>query len=255
MTLIPSTAASAVYHDALTTARGWRNLCFLLLLLILLAQLGLFLAARFTDGVIPVEGDSAKSGQTEIPSIDINATEQTELEADGDVDTDTDIDVNQSTATVDSDFMQDLLYMVLYFTLWGGLVFCILMSLTLVFTTLVMLNGRTVGVSREVSAFFWSLILLLLLIPWQAILNHPTFAGGPFHVPGVLYTWAELEANGEQFQEGRADWLGWVRFVVWPVAALFVLFVVQAKARRGVKEALGEDLAVMDEPLRDRPLA
>ena len=37
MTLVPSTAASAVYHDALTTARGFRSLCFFLLLLILQA--------------------------------------------------------------------------------------------------------------------------------------------------------------------------------------------------------------------------
>jgi len=253
MTLIPSTAASAVYHDALTTARGWRNLCFLVLLLILLIQLALFFTAKYTD-YIPVEGVSTPGGQIRVPTgAETTETTTLEAEADGDVEAETDRDVDVATSEVDADQFQQLIYMVLYASLWAGLVFSILMSLTLAFTTLVMLNGRTVGVSREVSAFFWSLLLLLLLVPWHAILNHPTFRGGMFHLPGVLYTWPELNENAKDFQ--RPDWLGWVRFVLWPAVALLVLLVVQGKARRGVKEALGEDLAMTDEPLRDRPLA
>ncbi len=249
MTLIPSTAASAVYHDALTTARGWRNLCFFVLLLILLVQLGLFLTAKFTD-YIPVEGAQTTGGQTEVPTgVEIERTQTVDEDGEPEVDR----DVRPVTSGVDTGAFQSALYMTLYFTLWAGLIFSLLMSLTLAFTTLVMLNGRTVGVSREVGAFFWSLVLLLLLIPWQAILNHPTLAGGMFHLPGVLYTWPELEANAKDFQQ--PDWLGWVRFVFWPVVALLILLVVHSKARRGVKEALGEDLGMTDEPLRDRPLA
>lgn len=255
MTLIPSTAASAVYHDALTTARGWRNLCFLILLLILLAQLALFFTARFTDNVIPVRGAEAENGRSEIVSgVDVTQTTRPVVEEDGEIETDRDTDVDLTTSSIDSEVVGDWLYMLLYACLWGGLVFSILLSLTLLFTTLVMLNGRTVGVSRQMGAFFWSLVLLLLLIPWQTILNHPALEGGLFHLPGVLYTWDELYENGKEFYN-RPDWLGWVRFAVWPAVALFVLFVVQSKARRGVKEALGEDMTVMDEPLRDRPLA
>ena len=254
MTLVPSTAASAVYHDALTTARGWRNLCFLVLLLILLTQLALFIVARTTEGkYIPARG--VERSEVEVAS-GAQITEDTDVEQEpgGEVDVDRDRELSITTTSVSSEKVEDWLYMVLYASLWGGLVFSILMSLTLCFTTLVMLNGRTVGVSREVSAFFWSLVLLLLLMPWQGILNHPALANGPFHLPGVLYTWSELYENGHRFQEGRPEWLGWVRFVVWPVVALLVLLIVQFKARRGVKEALGEDLAIMDEPLRDRPL-
>ena len=47
-------------------------------------------------------------------------------------------------------------------------------------------------------------------------------------------------------------WLGWVRFVGWPVVALLLLLAVGAKARRGVKEALGEDLPDLDV---DRPIS
>lgn len=236
MTLIPSTAASAVYHDALTTARGWRNLCFLVLLLVLLAQLALFFTARLTD-YIPIEGAGSDAGKVRVVAdVDDSTTQPAAGEAE---------------VRFSADIDDDWLHMLLYFTLWAGLAFSILLSLTLTFTTLVMLNGRTVGVSRQVSAFFWSLVLLLLLIPWQCILNHPTLAGGRFHLPGVLYTWAELS---ERARFDNSDWLGWMRFAVWPIVALLVLLAVQAKARRGVKEALGEDLGLGDEPLRDRPL-
>ena len=254
MTLIPSTAASAVYHDALTTARGWRNLCFLVLLLILLTQLALFIVSRTTEGkYIPARG--AERAEVQLPSGGELTEEADADQGDDDAELDADRDLSIRTTGVASEDVSDWLYMVLYASLWGGLVFSILLSITLGFTTLVMLNGRTVGVSREVSAFFWSLVLLLLLVPWQGILNHPGLANGPFHLPGVLYTWSELYENGYRFQEGRPDWLGWVRFIVWPVVALLVLLIVHSKARRGVKEALGEDLAIMDEPLRDRPLA
>lgn len=253
MTLIPSTAASAVYHDALTTARGWRNLCFLVLFLILAVQLALFIVARTTDGeYIPARG--AGQSEVQVPS-GAEVTEEPDADAADDAELDADRDLSIRTTSVPSEDVADWLYMLLYASLWGGLVFSILLSITLGFTTLVMLNGRTVGVSREVSAFFWSLVLLLLLVPWQGILNHPGLANGPFHLPGVLYTWSELYNNGASFEEGRPDWLGWVRFIVWPVVALLILLIVHSKARRGVKEALGEDLAIMDEPLRDRPLA
>ena len=256
MTLVPSTAASAVYHDALTTARGFRNLCFLLLLLILLLQLALFFTARFTDNTIPVRGSQAESGEVEIPS-GISSTTRPEIdrEADGDVEVETDLDLDVSTSTVSSERVAGWIYMALYLTLWGGMILALLLSMTLIFTTLVMLNGRTVGVSRVASAFFWSLLLLLLLFPWQSVLNHPTLMAGiegdRFHIPGVLYTWPELYENGKEFYN-RPAWLGWMRFVVWPVVALLLLLIVQSKARRGVKEALGEDLPDLDV---DRPVA
>lgn len=246
MTLIPSTAASAVYHDALTTARFWRNLCFLVLFLAIAGQLALFFTARFTD-YVPVEG--AKPGEMSIqPSTPAEPATQPQDEAD---ETPVEDLVEKAMPSTDQE-LRHWIHAALYATMWGALIFSILMSLTLLFTTLVMLNGRTVGVAKEVSAFFWSLVLILLLVPWQWILNHPTIAGGPFHLPGVLYTWPELN---ERARFDASDIMEWARFVIWPVFALLVLLTVQGRARRGVKEALGEDLAMIEEPLRDRPLA
>lgn len=246
MTLVPSTAASAVYHDALSTARGFRSLCVLILVLTLVGQLALFFVARYGGDIVPVQtrqtaeatdaglqgtGEAADEpvvediGEAE-DAVTITATEE-----------EVDVDVEQS-------LVRTLLYMLLYASLWVGLVFSILLSLTLVFTTLVMLNGRTVGVERAAKAFLYSLLLLMLLVPWQSILNHPTFAGGLFHLPGALYTWPELNMRAN-FPDN--DWLGWARFVVWPVVALLLTLIVFAKSGRGIRQALGEDLPQVDD--------
>lgn len=250
MTLVPSTAASAVYHDALTTARKFRTLCFLVLFLVLVAQIALFFGARYSPEVRDaIEGRGEVSLTT---PTGVDSEMSREVEADGDIGRDLDIDVETTQTKVSSDKLQGAGYMAVYATLWLGLVFSLLMSLTLAFITLVMLNGRTVGVTNVAKAFLYSLLLLLLMIPWQAILTHPTLKGGPWRVPGALYTWPELLLNVPEFQGGAADWLGWVRFVVWPAVALLLLLIVTFGSGRGIKSALGEDLPDLDD---ERPVS
>ena len=251
MTLVPSTAAIAVYHDALSTARGFRTLCILVLILVLVGQMALFFAARYGGDLIPVHPRSvAERTDAGLRQTPADAAADTTLNGVAAEDLGTLAEGVEVQATsdrveveVDQSLVRTLLYMLLYASLWVGLVFSILLSLTLVFTTLVMLNGRTVGVDRVAKAFLYSLLLLMLVMPWQSILNHPTFAGGLFHLPGVLYTWPELHFRAS-FPD--SDWLGWARFVGWPIVALLLTFLVMGKSGRGIRQALGEDLASVD---------
>lgn len=248
MTLVPSTAASAVYHDALSTARGFRSLCVLVLVLTLIAQIALFFTARYGGDIIPVQPrqvaantDAGLVGADTDRSIDEPVVENIR-QADEAVDisaTEDEVDVD-----VDQSLVRTLLFMLLYASLWLGLIFSILLSLSLAFTTLVMLNGRTVGVERVAKAFLYSLLLLMLIMPWQCILNHPTFKGGLFHLPGVLYIWPELNMRAN-FPD--SDWLGWARFVAWPIVALLLTFLVFGKSGRGIRQALGEDMPQVDD--------
>ena len=136
--------------------------------------------------------------------------------------------------------------MAVYATMWLGLAFSILLSLTLGFIVLVMLNGRTVGVPQVTRAFTKSLLLLVLFIPWQAILTHPTIAESAWRVPGVLYSWMELTRTGWYSHYDRPEWLMWVRFVAWPAAAFLLLLIVTFGSGGGIKRALGEDLPDLD---------
>src|SRR6267142_2430863 len=85
-----------------------------------------------------------------------------------------------------------------------GLIFAILLSLMLLLLLNVMLIGRLIGVSHVTSAFILSLVILLLVFPWQAFLNNQDMSGVEWKVPGVLYNWDELAHHGhfETFGEG-----------------------------------------------------
>jgi hypothetical protein len=131
-----------------------------------------------------------------------------------------------------------------------GLVLSIVLSFVLLLLTMIMLVGRLIGVSKVTSAFIGSLLLLVLLFPWQAVLMTPlTPAEGVetrFKVPGVLYTWSEVTnpTYGATFStDGKQPTfaiLRWARFTVWPAVALVLLLTVQSRSSRGLRLALGE---------------
>ncbi len=211
MTLMPASTA-AVYYDALTVGRRFRTLTFLLLALILLAQIALFLTVRFVPEV-----RSAVLGQK------------------------------------DSTWPWDQIgYMATYASAWLGLAVSILFSLSLVYIVLVMISGRTVGAASAARAFVWSLVLVVLMVPWQAALSHPLSSGEPWRIPGVLYQWPELVANADGFA-GRADWLGWIRFVGWPGFSLLLLVACWLTSGRGVRRALGANFDAEYEDEDERP--
>jgi hypothetical protein len=99
-----------------------------------------------------------------------------------------------------------------------------------------MLVGRLIGLARVTSAYIWSVLLALLLFPWQAFLEPYTFK-----IPGVLYTWEEF-ARTAHFGSLTTNELvlRWARYFVFPLVALVILFMIQIKSNRGLKQALGE---------------
>jgi hypothetical protein len=112
-------------------------------------------------------------------------------------------------------------------------------------------------VSYATSAYVWAVILAVLVFPWQLFYGPetaraPTAAGGTaieynvdindYRVPGVLYTWGELAQAVDDFPKefNKVAILRYARFVAFPIVALIILFMTQAKSGRGVKYALGE---------------
>jgi hypothetical protein len=124
-----------------------------------------------------------------------------------------------------------------------GIVLILVLAVVLMLIVKIMLVGRLIGVARVTSAFVWCVFLALLLFPWQAFLQNTDFSGD-FKLPGVLYTWSELihPTAGAKFSSSdfNQSILRWACFVGWPVIALILLLVVQAKSSRGLRAALGE---------------
>jgi hypothetical protein len=202
-------ATAADYADAIMTARRAKNTLFLFLLLILIVQMTLFFLGR---------NKVLNYGGAEV-SVESVATSQP-----------------TSAPMVSQEWVEKLQYVV-GITAYLGIVLTIVLAIVLLLIVKIMLVGRLIGVARLTSAFIWTVVLALLLFPWQAFWPNDY----KFKVPGVLYTWDEL-VHRVKYQTGVSDdsVLFWARFVAFPAVALIILLSIQIKSRRGLQQALGE---------------
>jgi hypothetical protein len=205
-------AIAADYADAIAVARRAKNWCFLLLLLVLVAQIGIFFVARYEPGLMGGSLSTAPGA----PAV-LTARWSAVIEYVIDV----------------TDFL--------------GIVLAVVLAIVMLLLVGIMLVGRLVGVANVTGAFIGTAVLVVLLFPWQAFLNQSSSANTPdVRIPGVLYTWPELVQHNSFANNPLPEaMLGWARFVGWPIAALIVLAGTQVRANRGLGLALGEtDMAI-----------
>lgn len=216
-------AVAADYADAMLVARRWKNILFLALFVVIVAQLAMFFSARFVPSIHIRPGESSATVQL------------------------------QQTVRI-FEFATDL-------TVYLGVLLPIVLAMVLLLIVIIMLVGRLVGVSHVTGAFCMSILLVCLMFPWQSLLNSRAVqaageirAGVPLttqptdiqpmpdvRLPGALYTWPELVRNYDfsTTSYGVAI-LGWARFAVFPVVMLIILLMVHARSSRGLRFALGE---------------
>jgi len=207
-------ATAADYADAMLVARRAKKWLFLLLLLMLLVQITMFVLYRAdVIKLTPQAPAVARAIATAPTTIPAAPSTQNKVEL--------------------------LLIYLIGLTDFLGIILAVVLALILLLIINIMLVGRLIGVSRMTSAFCWALLLIVLLFPWQAFLGD--FA---FKIPGVLYTWNELVSGGRWQDISLPEMvLKWARFVGFPVLAVVILCMVQVKSRRGIRQALGEDVA------------
>ncbi len=233
----PALATAADYADAMLIARSAKRWLFLLLLLILLAQLTVFFLYKYE--VVQITAEPGTGGQRTSIRIALPATSPTTLSVPAALPT-TAATVNHAEPGVGVQVLRYLTGL----TDFLGVALTIVLSMVLLLIVTIMLVGRLIGVAKVTSAYIWALVLAVLLFPWQAFLD-PYW----FKIPGVLYTWDELTHRGRWADVGAADEIQrWARFVGFPVVAIAILLAVHAKSNRGIREALGE---ARPEPTRD----
>lgn len=199
-------ATAADYADALFICRKARAWSFWLLLLMLLGQVALFFAARYTDVLARLDAAATQPITTRISA--------------------------------------DMLHYFVGVSTFLGVILAILLAVVLLLIINVMLVGRLIGLAQVTGAFVWCLLLILLLFPWQGFLSSDNIVGD-FKIPGVLYTWSELMRNARFGMDAAVELpqliLKWARFVGFPLAAVAILICVQVRSGRGLRRALGED--------------
>ncbi len=217
-------ATAADYADAMLTARRARTVFGYALVLILLLQLVLFVMVHFTSKLNNAVTPDSLATTVQPPPGPPTTSPAAGVEA----------------APARSWARQILKYIVGLST-YFGLIFAALLGLILLLLLNVMLIGRLIGVSHVTGAFIWALVVLLMVFPWQAILNNQDLTAETFKVPGVLYTWNELTLHGHFANTGDGMFVNWVRFVVAPVVTIILVFTVLMKSGYGLRMALGEE--------------
>ncbi len=199
-------ATAADYADAMLTARRAKNWLFLFLLVILLAQLTVFALYRLDKIAVSPSPVAARAAATA-----------------------------PTTTAAGAGKIEMALRYLIGLTDFLGIVLAVVLALVILLVVNIMLVGRLIGVSRLTSAYILTLLLIVLLFPWQA------FLGPDWEPVGALYTWDELIRDGRWHD---AMWqksvLKWWRFVGMPVLAIVILCMVQVKSRRGIRQSLGE---------------
>ena len=199
-------AIAADYADAMLIARRAKNWLFLLLLLVLVTQVAIFFTIRLKSPAptIPADDAAAPTTQPE-PYVPPKAVE-----------------------------------FIVAGTAFLGTALSVVLAFVQLLIVAIMLVGRLIGVSKVTGAFLWSIVLIVMLFPWQSLLASPEFP-----IPGVLYNWLELThpIKGATFRSTpltHMAYLCWARFVIWPTVSLILLTLIHVKSGRGLKMALGE---------------
>ncbi len=115
-----------------------------------------------------------------------------------------------------------------------------LLVLTLLLGVKLSLVGQTGGIAGYMSAFFWSLLLLVLLVPWQQVLTSEITRGVAFNLAELTTQTRKSTAAGAG---AFAKIFYYVRFIAYPLVVLALMLIVRRKFSCGYKRMLGVEPA------------
>ena len=215
---------SQQYRDAFGTVRAAKNWFWWLILISVLVQLGGFAAVRF-GGVIddaPIVKHLLSDGAAAGPAT----TKPAEV-------------ADEHDGTVSAEVWYETLAWVFPATKFIATVSGLLLLLVMQLAVAISLVGRSGGAGKFASAFFWSLLLWVLLIPWQQVGTfRSTFACG------ALWNLQELVKHTAEVTWGAKDVplltqiFYYARFVAYPALAILVAIIVQVRFARGWLQTL-----------------
>jgi hypothetical protein len=256
-------ASSADLYDVLRTARRARSAFFTVVLLVLLSQIGLFCTYRFAG---KLQRSLGPGGRSSTPAEVVTSNPATRpadapTTQPGTAARPTDFSALSAANEKPKPTRQMLKYLV-GISGFVGVASALLLTLVLVLILDVMVVGRTLGLKYATAAVLWSIVLLVLLFPWQAFLISHDAEAAEFKVPGVLYSFNELDwgARPTDPMTIYQQVLYWSRWLVAPAVSLVILIVAFAKSSRAVRYALGElvldsdDHGALGVQMGDRPI-
>ena len=223
-------SAASEYLDAIRTVRIVKSAMWLLVWAAIMAQLVCFILVQFVGLIDPPDPAAAlaeaRAAATRAATAPATAIAPARPAASA-------LAASREVVRI----REQALGWLLRLTKFVAPVACMVLSVALLTGLQLSLVGRLGGASGLASSFFWSIILLVMLVPWQRVL--PDMLG-----VGVLYNFQELTAAVKLVQ---SDWdhgryasqamiLHYVRFLAYPVIVLLVWMLVGVKFAKGLKK-------------------
>ena len=200
--------SSSEYAQAMRSIRAAKNVFWMIVLLAILIQISVFLLVHVWPKIhCHVLQTTAQAAMAPAPAGEPASAPATPV-------------VNWANWASWS----QLLHWLLPVTMFVGAVSAMLLTLSILFGVLIALLGRRPGLATMISAFFWSLILLAAMIPWQQVMPGNFITGATFNLADLKW-WESWGAKASIWEH---LWL-YGRFLGFLGAALVVAIIVQAK--------------------------
>ncbi len=224
-------AASSEYTDAFRTTATAKNVFLILLVLSLLAQIGAFVAVEFVGVLDPIYArgiDQAPAGDANTP-LDANSSDAASGSGATQVDT-SEQETDLSRATIWSESLNWVLPATRFFTF----VLAVLLVATLAMSVNLSLLDRLGGVAGFIAAFYWAIVLAVMVFPWQKALSGSLLCGATFSY-AQLIEWAQRVRPAWSGQDATlpARILYFGRFIAYPALCVMVALVLQLRFARG----------------------
>jgi len=198
------------YAGALRTISAARGLFLLLLILSLLLHLGVYCAGRWTRVFEPTQ-----TAQADLVTPAASPAEGGAEPADGAAAKKKPVETDE----VEHAMIYHVIELVLPLSQFIGQVSCGALLLCYLLAVNVALSGRLGGVRGSVAAFFWMVVLLALLFPWERWLGG---VRGDVQVPGVYATFADLTHLPGDFAGLSSQIIHYARYLGYPVLVLLI---------------------------------
>ncbi len=219
------------YHAALSTVRRAKNCLWWVIVLSIIIQMAAFVSVRF----VGVVDDAPQLADIAPANADWTTTSP--------------VVVPDEKTAGPAWMWHQVLNWVLPATKFIAMAAGILLVLTMLMAAQLSLVGRTGGAAGFTSGFFWSLLLLVFLVPWQQIVNS-TFACGALYNFSDLIDWtAQVAWNAKDVSLTKQIFY-YDRFLGYPAFVILLCLVVQVKFACGWRQAdLGAIKANLDKPV------
>lgn len=218
MTQTEYTPQGSEYFEAMSSVRLAKNLLWLGIFVAIAAQIAFFCLLQFgtkLDGYLPAtakacSGPAAFTCPASMPTTGSSAG-----------------------CPLAQCHLADKLPLVLPVTKFLGAICALLLAASLFLGALMPLAGQLGGAGKLTSAFFWSLILLALVTPWQQIFPYSGLVGSLSNLQEMWPRVQQVKASGAAAALSQATVLYYARYLGYPGVALLVWLIVGVKFAKG----------------------